>query len=105
MVEYGALGGTQTKRQHTARIADENHTFIVAFANDARARFAVCKRRDDADDLVERSSGDIEATADFVSRHARLAGGIECLHNVDGAREPLFAGELTHGHERSLSFR
>ena len=37
--------------------------------------------------------------------NAILAGGVEGLHDVDGARESLLAGEFTHGHARAPSFR
>ena len=77
----------------------------MAFADDTRTRFSVRERRDDLENLVERRPRDVKATANLVSSHAVLAGGVEGLHDVDGAREPLFAGEFTHGHARAPSFR
>ena len=77
----------------------------MTFADDARARFAVGERRDDIDDFIERSTRDIKTAADIGSRHALLAGGIEGLHDVDGARESLLTGEFTRGHAHAPSFR
>ena len=77
----------------------------MAFADDTRTRFSVRERRDDLENLVERRPRDVKATANLVSSHAVLAGGVEGLHEVDGAREPLLAGEFTHGHARAPSFR
>ena len=77
----------------------------MAFADDARTRFSVRERRDDLENLVERRPRDVKATANLGSCHAALAGGVEGLHDVDGAREPLLAGEFTHGHARAPSFQ
>ena len=77
----------------------------MAFADDARTRFSVRERRDDLENLVERYSRDVKAAANLGSCHAALAGGVEGLHDVDGARESLLAGEFTHGHTRAPSFQ
>ena len=105
MVEHSALGGTQAQRQHAPRITGEDHALAAAFTDNTCARLSVRKRRDDLENLVERCPRDIKAAAKLVSCHAILAGGVEGLHDVDGARESLLAGEFTHGHARAPSFR
>ena len=77
----------------------------MAFADDACARLTVSEGRDDIDNFVERRTRDIKTAADIPSCHTGLTGSVEGLHDVNRTREPLLAGEFTHGHARAPSFR
>ena len=79
--------------------------FTVTLADDAGARLAIGEGRDNIENLVQRGSGNVKAAANLISRQSRAPGGVEGLHDVNGAREPLLTGEFTRGHAHAPSFR